>query len=159
MAVKYCEVMDSYISSGFACKLSEEELKKESKAHWYLPHHPVTSPTKSGKVRIVFDAAAECEGTSLNKNLLTGPDVANNLDGVLQRFRQGKIAVAADIEKMFHHICVLEEVQDCLRFPWWTDMIIALIYTSCRCIFSERLPPPVLQTQLCAVWPTTRPIS
>ena len=84
MVVKYCEVMHSYISSGFICKLSEEELKKESKAHWYPPHHPVTSPTKPGKVRIVFDAAAECEGTSLNKNLLTGPDVANNV-GLLKR--------------------------------------------------------------------------
>ena len=121
MAVKYREVMDSYISSGFARKLSEEELNKESKTHWYLPHHPVTSPTKPGKVRIVFDAAAECEGTSLNKNLLTGPDVANNLVGVLLRFRQGKIAFAADIEKMFHQIRVREEDQDSLRFLWWTN--------------------------------------
>ena len=116
MAVKYREVMDSYISSGFARKLSEEELNKESKTHWYLPHHPVTSPTKPGKVRIVFDAAAECEGTSLNKNLLTGQDVANNLVGVLLRFHQGKIAFAADIEKMFHQIHVREEDKDSLRF-------------------------------------------
>ena len=121
MAVKYRKVMDSYLSSGFARKLSEGELNKESKTHWYLPHHPVTSPTKPGKVRIVFDAAAECEGTSLNKNLLTGPDVANNLVGVLLRFRQGKIAFAADIEKMFHQIRVREEDQDSLRFLWWTN--------------------------------------
>ena len=66
MATKYREVMKSYISNGFARKLSEEELSKESSTHWYLPHHPVTSPTKPGKVRIVFDAAAEHEGTSLN---------------------------------------------------------------------------------------------
>ena len=31
MAVKYREVMDSYTSSGFTRKLSEEELNKESK--------------------------------------------------------------------------------------------------------------------------------
>ena len=59
MATKYREVMDSHISSGFARKLSEKELATESSNHWYLPHHPVTSPTKPGKVRIVFDAAAE----------------------------------------------------------------------------------------------------
>ena len=53
MATKYREVMDSYISSGFARKLSEKELATESSNHWYLPHHPVTSPTKPGKVRIV----------------------------------------------------------------------------------------------------------
>ena len=121
MAVKYRKVMDSYLSSGFARKLSEGELNKESKTHLYLPHHPVTSPTKPGKVRTVFDAAAECQGTSLNKNLLTGPDVANNLVGVLLRFRQGKIAFAADIEKMFHQIRVREEDQDSLRFLWWTN--------------------------------------
>ena len=56
MAIKYHEVMDSYISSRFAHKLSEKELAKESSTHWYLPHHPVTSPTKPGRVRIVFDA-------------------------------------------------------------------------------------------------------
>ena len=117
MAVKYREVMDSYLSSGFAHKLSEGE----SKTHWYLPHHPVTSPTKPGNVRIVFYAAAECEGTSLNKNLLTGPEVANNLVGVLLCFRQGKIAFAADIEKMFHQISVREEEQDSLRFLWGTN--------------------------------------
>ena len=65
MAVNYREVIDNYISSGFARKLSEEELNKVSNTHWYLPHHPVTSPTKPGKVRTVFDAAAECEGTRL----------------------------------------------------------------------------------------------
>ena len=119
--MKYRKVMDSYLRSGFARKLSEGELNKESKTHLYLPHHPVTSPTKPGKVRTVFDAAAECEGTSLNKNLLTGPDVANNLVCVLLCFRQRKIAFAADIEKMFHQIRMREEDQDSLSFLWWTN--------------------------------------
>ena len=55
-------------------------------------------------------------GNSLNKNLLTGPDVANNLVGVLLRFHQGKIAFAADIEQMFHQIRVREEDKVSLRF-------------------------------------------
>ena len=38
MAINYREVMGSYISSGFAYKLSEK-LAKKSSAHWYLPHH------------------------------------------------------------------------------------------------------------------------
>ncbi|KAL9975233.1 hypothetical protein ACROYT_G012367 [Oculina patagonica] len=121
MATKYREVMDSYISSGFARKLSEKELATESSNHWYLPHHPVTSPTKPGKVRIVFDAAAKYEGTSLNKNLLSGPDMTNSLVGVLLRFRQGTIGIAADIEGMFHQIRVRKEDQDSLRFLWWTN--------------------------------------
>ena len=121
MATKYRDVMDSYISSGFARKLSEKELDMQSSSQWYLPHHPVTSPTKPGKVRIVFDAAAEYEGTSLNKNLLSGPDMTNSLVSVLLRFRQGTVGIAADIEGMFHQIRVREEDQDSLRFLWWTN--------------------------------------
>ena len=123
MAIKYHEVMDSYISSAFARKLSERELAEDSNTQWYLPHQPVTSPTKPGKVRIVFDAAAEYEGTSLNKNLLSGPDMTNSLVSGLLRFRQGMIAadmegIAADMEGMFHQIRVREEDQDSLRFLW-----------------------------------------
>ena len=121
MATKYREVMDSHISSGFARKLSEKELSTESSNHWYLPHHPVTNLTKPGKERIVFDAAAEYEGTSLNKNLLSGPGMANSLVGVLLRFRQDTIGIAADIEGMFHQIRVRKEDQDSLRFLWWTN--------------------------------------
>ena len=122
MAIKYREVMDSYISSGFARKLSEKELAKESSTHWYLPHHPVTSPAKPGKVHIVFDVAAEDEGTSLNKNLLSWPGITNRLAGVLPlRFRQGAIGIAAYTEGMFHQIRVREEDQDSLRFLWWTN--------------------------------------
>ena len=101
MATRYRDVMDSYISCGFARKLSEKELDMQSSSQWYLPHHPVTSPTKPGKVRIVFDAAAEYEGTSLNKNLLSGPDMTNSLVSVLLRFRQGTVGIAADIYVKF----------------------------------------------------------
>ena len=121
MAAKYRELMDGYINKGFARKLSEEELTSESDTCWYLPHHPVTNPTKPGKMRIVFDAAAEYNGTSLNKNLIHGPDMTNNLVAVLLRFRQGKIGIAADVEGMFHQIRVRKEDQDSLRFLWWTN--------------------------------------
>ena len=64
MAIKYREVMNSYIDKGFSCKLSEEELSKEGDRCWLSSTHPVINTTKPGKVRIVFDAAAEYEGTS-----------------------------------------------------------------------------------------------
>ena len=74
-------------------------------------------------MRIVFDAASEYEWTSLNKNLymLSGPDMTNRLVCVLLRFHQGTIGIVADIEGMFHQICVLEEDQDSLKFLWCKD--------------------------------------
>ena len=51
---------------------------------------------------MVMDAAAKKNGVSLNDNLLVGPDLLNSLAGVLMRFREERVAIAADIEAMFH---------------------------------------------------------
>ena len=48
-----------------------------SKPCWYLPHSGVYYPQKPGKLVVVFDSAAEVSGVSLNKLLLSGPDLAN----------------------------------------------------------------------------------
>jgi hypothetical protein len=72
---------------GFARKLTKLEADMATPLTWYIPHHGVINPNKPGKVRVVFDAAATCNGTSLNESLLTGPDLLNSLFGVLQRFR------------------------------------------------------------------------
>ena len=116
----YRDTMNSYIEKGYARKLSAEEASQTGPRTWFLPHFGVTNVNKPGKVRIVFDAAAEHEGTSLNKNLLQGPDCTNSLLGVLLRFREDRVALVADIEGMFHQVGVCEEDQDSLRFLWWS---------------------------------------
>ena len=103
--------MTEYISKGYARKLTPEEAAKESSCTWYLPHHPVTNPNKPGRLRIVFDAAAEFGGMSLNKNLIQGPDMTNSLVGVLLRFRQGRVGLAADVEAMFHQVRVERKIK------------------------------------------------
>lgn len=60
-------------------------------------------------------------GTSLNKELLQGPDLTNTLIGVLLRFRQGPIAFMLDIEGMFHQVRVAKEDVSFLRFLWWQN--------------------------------------
>ena len=80
------------------------------------------NPNKPGKVRVVNDAAAEFQGTGLNKNLVTGPDLLNSLTGVLTRFRRDPVAIAGDIEAMFHQVRVSDEDSDSLCFLWTDDI-------------------------------------
>ena len=115
---KYLASIDDYVEKGYARKLTPEETKVRSNTTWYLPHHPVLNPRKPGKVRAVFDAASTFAGTSLNEELLQGPDLINNLVGVLVRFRQDPFALITDIESMFHQVRVIPEDTDALQFLW-----------------------------------------
>ena len=83
---------------------------------WYLPQHPVENINKPGKVRQVANAASKFCDQSLNSNLLTGPDLLNNLLGVLMRFRECPVAVLADIENMFMQFAIHQIDQSALRF-------------------------------------------
>ena len=119
LAAKYHEVMSSYIKRCYARRLSPEEAKKESSICWYLPHHPVTSPNKPGKVRIVFNVA-EFEGEYLNKNLLQGPDMQITWWESWYVFDTAKWLWPMML-KMFHQVRVRRCNQDALRFLWWTN--------------------------------------
>ena len=102
-------------------KIPPDELPTDGKVVWYLPHHPVFHARKPEKVRVVFDCAAKYLGTSLNDQLLQGPDLNNNLIGVLMRFREENVAVVSDIESMFHQVRVDPSDCDALRFLWWQN--------------------------------------
>ncbi|XP_022790440.1 LOW QUALITY PROTEIN: uncharacterized protein LOC111329941 [Stylophora pistillata] len=121
LLTKYRSTMQEYILSGHAQRVRREELDVRDCPVWYLPHHPVTHPLKPRKVRVVFDCVAKYHGTSVNQQLLQGPDLANPLVGVLIRFRQESIAIAADIEAMFHQVYVEPKDRDALRFLWWPN--------------------------------------
>ena len=100
LLLKYRTTVHEYIMKGHAQKVSTEELNLKERPVWYLPHHPVTH---------------------LNQQLLQGPDLTNPLVGVLIRFRQEPIAMAADIEAMFHQVYVDPDDNNALRFLWWPD--------------------------------------
>ena len=91
-------------------------VEKRSDKDWYLPHHQVVNPNKPGKVRRVLNSAAKFHGTSLNKSLLTGPELLQNLIHVLLRVRQHQFAVSADIEGMFLQVVVPDCDQTSLIF-------------------------------------------
>ena len=72
-------------------------------------------------MRVVFDCSAKYRGESLNALLLQGPDLTNQLIGVLCRFRQNPTAFMCDVESMLHQFKVIPAHQDFLRFLWWED--------------------------------------
>lgn len=82
--------MRKIIASGYAERVPETSESKHTLADqaarkrnvWYIPHHGVYHPKKPNKIRVVFNCAAVHEGVSLNKHLLQGPDLTNNLTGV-----------------------------------------------------------------------------
>ena len=117
-AEAYQKVLRGYVEQGFARKLTPAEEQEEHPRTWYLPHHGVTNPQKPEKLRVVFDAAAKCDGTSLNDVLLTGPDLLKNLPGILLRFRKEPVALTADIECMYHQVRIINQDQPALRYLW-----------------------------------------
>ena len=87
----------------------------------YVPHHGVYHPKNPDKIRVVFHCSARYAGTSLNQNLLQGPELTNSLVGVHCRFRQEAVAFSCDVESMCHQFFVNEEDRDLLRFFCWEN--------------------------------------
>lgn len=65
---------------------------------------------------MVFHCAVEYHGTSLNGQVLQGPDVTNKLVGVMLIFRKEPFASIADIGGMYHQVKVHPDDVDALRF-------------------------------------------
>ncbi|GBP32180.1 hypothetical protein EVAR_27603_1 [Eumeta japonica] len=81
--------------------------KSTPESLWYLPHFAVTYSQKK-KVRLIFDAAAHTNGRCLK-------DAMFSLLGVPVRFRQGCVAVSADIKKIFLRVKVRKKDRDSLH--------------------------------------------
>ncbi|XP_042243373.1 uncharacterized protein LOC121880282 [Homarus americanus] len=82
----YVEEINKLLAEGYAESVPKCQLKSDTGLVWYLPHHPVLNPNKSNKVRIVFDCAAKHKRTSLNDQVLQGPDFNNKLLGICLGF-------------------------------------------------------------------------
>ena len=114
----YCNFMNTMLEDGDAERAGNDAVPGEV---YHIPHHGVYHPKKPDKLRVVSDCSAKYQGHSLNDFLLSGPDLTNNLLGVLLRFRQHPVAVMCDIEKMFHQFYVQPVDRNYLRFLWWEE--------------------------------------
>lgn len=110
---RYNEFMSEYQRLGH---MREAEPLDRTKAHYYLPHHPVAIQTN---FRVVFDASARTSnGKSLNDVQYVGPRMQRDLFDIMMSFRIGRIAMSADIAKMFRQIAVEQSQWDLQRILW-----------------------------------------
>ena len=114
---KYQDKINEMIRLGHAYEVEDLLCEEHSYGKtWFIPHH-----FTGRKFRVVFDCAASFGGTSLNSQLLQGPDNTNTLLGVHFRFRLHSVAIVGDIRNMFHQVRVEPVDQSALRFLWWED--------------------------------------
>ncbi|XP_065082920.1 uncharacterized protein LOC135705238 [Ochlerotatus camptorhynchus] len=75
---------------------------------YYLPHHAVFKlDSTTTKLRVIFDASCKTSsGVSLNDALMVGPVVQEDLITITLRFRLFRIAIVADVEKMYRMILI-----------------------------------------------------
>jgi hypothetical protein len=117
----YDQGIQKLVTDGHAEPVPSELLSRDDGKVWYLPHHAVTSVSKPGKVRVVFDCAARYGNISLNSECFQGPDLCNKLIHVLLKFRLHEYAVMADIQAMYLQVRIPYDDRDCLRFLWYVD--------------------------------------
>ena len=118
----YNEQLRNLIDRNFAREVSEEEL-----ANWiagggstyYISHQLVVQPLSSSTpIRVVFNSSQRFKGHSLNTSWELGPDVMNNLHGVLLRFRNDYVGAQGDVKKMFYMVRIPQSEQMMQLFLW-----------------------------------------
>ena len=109
-----------YFDLDHAEPVPASELTKPWEDVFYMPMHAVMKASSTtSQLRVVFDASAKTKsGTSLNDHLLIGPTVHAPLVDVLLRFRRHKIALVADVSKMYRAVLLPDYQRDLHRFVW-----------------------------------------
>lgn len=98
LRAEYNTFMQEYIQLGHMRIAKKSEKMAEN--GYYIPHHAVTK-----RFRVVFDAScATTNGNSVNDIQLTGPNLQEELDIIVMRFRSHRLVLIADIKKMYRQI-------------------------------------------------------
>lgn len=96
-AAAYSKQMNEMCEMGFARKLKEDELTRYQGPAHYVSHHEVIRPgNRSTPSRIVFNSSSSYQGHVLNDYWMKGPDLLNDLFGVVLRFRERACALQSN---------------------------------------------------------------
>ena len=116
----FAAVMQEYFDSDHAELVPTRDFVKPLQETFYLPMHAVRKDhSTTTKIRAVFDASAKSlTGVSFNDTLLVGPTIHSSLVDVLLRFRMHRIAVVADVSRMYRAVSLSMPDCDYHRFVW-----------------------------------------
>ena len=96
----YSNFMEDLFQKGYA----ENSPNATDSNKWYISHHGVYHPAKPRKIGVAFDCSAEHLRYALNKQLIPGTDLTNQIVGALISFRNKQVAFMGDIETMFYQV-------------------------------------------------------
>ena len=139
---QYVQVMKGHQEKGYVSRVSADDVEQDGMSQWYLPHFPIVREDKSTtKVRIVFDAAAQWDGKSINDEMFTGPALQNNLVQILMKFCLEPVALVGDISEMFLQVGLLESDRKFHRFLWRSENGQVDVYQFNRLVFGIKASP------------------
>ena len=119
LAQPYRKEIQKDLDKGYIKEINGEQ--EEDNTKWFLPHYGRVSAAKLGKFRRIANAADVFNGKCLNNHLLPGPDLLNDLVGIILRSREKPIIITADIEGFIKQVGVRKEDRKFLRFLWNDD--------------------------------------
>ncbi|GFX53933.1 integrase catalytic domain-containing protein [Trichonephila clavipes] len=110
--------MNEYLALGHMHEISQK--RDDETPNCYIPNHMVTNEkSTTTKCRVVFNASSKTKnGKSLNDVLMTGPKLQTEIFNHLIKFRSYRVAFAADIEKLYRQILILDEDCSYQRIVW-----------------------------------------
>ena len=119
LKVEYTKFMQEYLDLGHMTKVVGEEPSPSSD-YFFLPHHGVWKESSSStKLRTVFNGSVKLSNDeSLNNLLHVGSNLLKSPVDMICRNRNFKIALSADIEKIYRQIMVHEDDRKYQAIIW-----------------------------------------
>ncbi|XP_048481675.1 uncharacterized protein LOC125489576 [Plutella xylostella] len=116
IATAYKEFINEYRFLGHM----EPASSSSSAPQCYLPHHCILrDESATSALRVVFNASCRTStGFSLNDLMHRGPNLQQDLQSLIIKWRQYQYAYTADIEKMYRQILVHPEERQLQKIIW-----------------------------------------
>jgi hypothetical protein len=114
----YVDVMRENIEKSCVSEIPDAQQATNGEGY-FLPHFPVLRDSKTTLLPMVFDSSSA--SPSLNSCLYEGPNMLQYLTKLLLLFCTKKIALSADIARVFLSVRLLEEDRKYVKFLWFKD--------------------------------------